>query len=69
MSKGVENIVGKKKLLVTSNFLFSYSVFKRLLLQTRKKKDLFGKGSIVLNLYALSMYYTIVTFNDPEKGV
>ena len=27
-----------------SNFSFSHSVFKRLVLQTRKKQDLFGKG-------------------------
>ena len=35
-----------------------------------KRRTCLGKGQyIVLNLYALSMYYTIVTFNDPEKGV
>ena len=34
----------KEKLLVTSNFYFSRSVFKRLLLQTRKNQGLFGKG-------------------------
>ena len=34
----------KEKLLVTSNFSFSYSVFKRLVLQTRKNQGLFGKG-------------------------
>ena len=34
----------KEKLLVTSNFSFSHSVFKRLPLQTRKIKGLFGKG-------------------------
>ena len=34
----------KEKLLVTSNFSFSYSVFKRLGLQTRKNQGLFGKG-------------------------
>ena len=36
----------KEKLLVTSNFSFSYSVFKRHVLQTRKKQGLFGKGFI-----------------------
>ena len=30
----------KEKLLVTSNFSFSYSVFKRLVMQTRKKARL-----------------------------
>ena len=34
----------KEKLLVTSNFSFSHSVFKRLVLQTRKNQGLFGKG-------------------------
>ena len=34
----------KEKLLVTSNFSFSNSVFKRLELQTRKNQGLFGKG-------------------------
>ena len=33
----------KEKLLVTSNFSFSHSVFKRLVMQTRKNKGLFGK--------------------------
>ena len=33
----------KEKLLVTSNFSFSHIVFKRLVLQTRKNKGLFGK--------------------------
>ena len=36
------------KLLVTSNFSFSHSVFKRLVLQTRKIQGLFGK---VLNMF------------------
>ena len=43
-SKRVENTVGKEKLLVTSNFSFSHSVFRRLELQTRKSQGLFGKG-------------------------
>ena len=34
----------KEKLLVTSNFSFSHFVFKRLVLQTRNKQGLFGKG-------------------------
>ena len=34
----------KEKLLVRSNFSFSHSVFKRLLMQTRKNQGLFGKG-------------------------
>ena len=43
-SKRVENTVGKEKLLVTSNFSFSYSVLKRPLLQTSKNQGLFWKG-------------------------
>ena len=35
-SKQVETLWEKEKLLVTSNFSFSHSVFKRLALQTRK---------------------------------
>ena len=34
----------KEKLLVTSDFSFSHSVFKRLVLQTRKNHGLFEKG-------------------------
>ena len=49
-------LLEKEKLLVTSNFSFSHSVFKRLLLQTRKNQGLFGKGlTHDLNLH-LSMY-------------
>ena len=36
--------VEKVKLFVTSNFSFSLSVFKRVLLQTHKNQGLFGKG-------------------------
>ena len=50
-SKWLENTVGKGKiaryeqfLLVTSNFSFSHSVFKRLILQTYENQGLFGKG-------------------------
>ena len=52
-SKRVENTVGKGEvaryeqfLLVTNNFSFSHSVFKRLVLQTCKNQGLFGKGLI-----------------------
>ena len=44
VSKRVENTGEKEKLLVTSNFSFSHSVFKRLVLQTRENQSLFGKG-------------------------
>ena len=36
-SKWVENTVGKEKLLVTSNFSFSHSVYLRLVSQGRQK--------------------------------
>ena len=42
--KGWETLWEKEELLVTSNFSFSPSVFKRLVLQTRKNQGLFGKG-------------------------
>ena len=45
-TNGLKTLWGKEKLLVTSNFSFTYSVFKRLVLQTRKNQGLFGKGSI-----------------------
>ena len=43
---GQKTLWEKEKLLVTSNFSFSQSVFKRIELQTRKNLDLFGKGLI-----------------------
>ena len=42
--KGQKTLWEKEKLLVMSNFCFSHSVFKRLILQTGKNKGLFGKG-------------------------
>ena len=41
---GKKTLRKKEKLLVTSNFSFSQSVFKRLVLQTHKNQGLFGKG-------------------------
>ena len=41
---GFKTLWEKEKLLVTSNFFFSHSVFKRLVLQTRENQGLFGKG-------------------------
>ena len=38
-----------EKLLVTSNFSFSHSVFKRLVLRTRKNLALFGKGLMAMH--------------------
>ena len=44
LSKQVENTVEKEKLLVTRNFSFSHSVFKRLVSQRRQKVSLCGNG-------------------------
>ena len=41
---GKKTLREKEKLLVVSNFSFSHSVFKRRVLQSRKKRGLFGKG-------------------------
>ena len=49
----------KEKLLFRSNFSFSDSVFKRLVLQTRWNLGLFGKG--------LTLYHTILPFNSRER--
>ena len=51
LSKWVENIEGKEKLLITSNFSFSNSVFKRLVKKAREKKKLglFGRGLMHLS--------------------
>ena len=43
-SNGLKTLWEKEKLLVKSNFSFSNSVFKRLVLQTCKNQGLFGKG-------------------------
>ena len=43
-SNGWKTLLEKEKLLVPSNFSFSHSVFKGLVLQTRKNQGLFGKG-------------------------
>ena len=42
--KGYKTLWEKEKLFIVSNFFFSHSVFKRLVLQTCNKNGLFGKG-------------------------
>ena len=44
LSKPVETLWEKEKLLVTSNFFFSHSVFKRFVSQGHQKVSLFAKG-------------------------
>ena len=53
----------KEKLLVMSNFSFSHSVFKRLVLQTCKNQGLFGKGlneNIYIPLFNLAQVLELV---------
>ena len=64
----------KEKLLITSNFSFSHSVFKRPLLQTRKNQACLGKGwytlvslSKVRFVWAFSPRYTMVTLDGTPK--
>ena len=49
---GYKTMWEKEKLFVTNNFSFSRSVFKRVVLQTRKNKGLFGKGLTTLKRHA-----------------
>ena len=53
LSKRVENTVGKGEIA-------RHSVFKSLVSQGRQKASLCGNG--------LTVYHTIQTCNDPEKG-
>ena len=45
----------KEKLLDSSNFSFSHSVFKRLVLQTRENQGLFGKGLSIIFINLVSI--------------
>ena len=53
-SNGWKTLREKEKLLVTSNFSFSHSVFKRLILQTCKNQGLFVKGLKQIKLLSLN---------------
>ena len=55
----------KEKLLFTSNFSFSYSVFKRLLLQTRKNRGLFGKG--LINTIQKISLFSLFSWRQPRE--
>ena len=48
-----------EKLLITSNFSFSHSVFKKPVQQTRKNQALFGKGLIVWSLTIFSTLFQL----------
>ena len=43
-TKKLKTLSEKEKVLVTSDFSFSHSVFKRLVLQTHKNQGSLGKG-------------------------
>ena len=63
LSRRVENTGKRRKVLITSSFSFSYSVFKRLVLQTRKNKGLFEKGLNTWNqVYSSSMQFFLAYF-------
>ena len=57
--KGKKRLREKEKLLVTSNFSFSLSVFKRLTLESCKNHGLFGKG-LTLSVPDINL----TSFND-----
>ena len=50
----------KEKLLITSNFSFSHSVFKRLVLQTHENQGLLGKGLESVDPYQFAQLADIV---------
>ena len=55
----------KEKLLISSNLSFSYSVFKRLVLQTHENQGLFGKG---LTMNWVLFLHQAVDGVDPIPG-
>ena len=64
--KGEKTLWEKKKLLVTSNFFFSHSVFKSLVLQTRKNQGLFGKR---LNVFLTNDVACLHFISSPSSGI
>ena len=56
---GKKTLWEKEKLLVTSNFSFSLSVFKRVVLQTHKNQGLFGKGLNVTQVLLKEKKYNL----------
>ena len=60
LSKWVENIEERRNCSLRANFSFSYSVFKRLVLQTHKNQGLFRKGLIIYN-QTINFYQTTHT--------
>ena len=62
--KGQKTLWEKEKLLVTSNFSFSHSVFKRLKQQTDKNQGLFGKGLRIVETRDYSVNGKFLTNNE-----
>ena len=54
--KGQKTLWEKEKLLIMSNFFFSCSVFKRVVLQTRENQGLFGKRLRTTRRYVLKLH-------------
>ena len=65
MKKKKKHCGEKEKLFGTSNFSFFHSVFRRIILQTRKNKVLFGKGLIQRSRVRLLSHDAV--YNDPES--
>ena len=59
----------KEKLLIMSNFFFSHSVFKRLLLQTRKTQASFVKGLKCRIVTVVNVKYSNMYFKLPKGCV
>ena len=59
----------KKKLLVTSNFSFSHSVFKRLVLETHKNQGLFGKGLKLMIVWDMGHCMFNILQKSPLHGL
>ena len=57
---GCKTLWEKEKLLVTSNFSFSHSVFKRLVLQTRRNQGLFGNGLNQDTVEGISIFHCVL---------
>ena len=53
---GKKTLWEKEKLLIASNFSFSHSAFKRLLLQTCKNKGLFEEGFMHITLCQMTKF-------------
>ena len=62
---GYKTLREKEKLLVTSSFSFSYSVFERPVMQTCKNQGLFGKGNSLNNDTFLD-WSKLITFADDK---